>query len=40
MCERKSHKEAGKRPGKVGCTCGKNIRGTIDEESGRAWSRG
>ena len=47
--ERESHKEvgvkesdeeAGEEPAKVGWTCGKNGRGTIDEESGCSWSGG
>ena len=35
---RESHKEAGEEPAKVGWTGGKNGKGTIDEESGCAWS--
>ena len=35
---RESHEEAGEEPAKVGWTCGKNGRGTIDEERGCAWS--
>ena len=35
-----SHKEAGEEAAKVGWTCGKNGRGTIDEESGCSWSGG
>ena len=37
---RESHEEAVEEPAKVGWTCGKNIRGTVDEESGCAWSGG
>ena len=39
-CERESHKEAGEESAKVGWKCGKNGRGTIDEESGCPWSGG
>ena len=37
---RESHEEAVEEPTKVGWTCGKNGRGTIDEESGWTWSGG
>ena len=37
-CEREFHKEVGEEPAKVGWTCRKNGRGTINEESGFAWS--
>ena len=37
---RESHKEAVEEPAKVGWTCEKNGRGTIDKESGCAWSGG
>ena len=30
---RESHEEAGEETAKVGWTCGKNGRGTVDEES-------
>ena len=39
-CEREHHKEDGEEPPKVDWTCQKNGRGTIDEESGCAWSGG
>ena len=32
--------EAGEEPEKVGWTCGKTGRGTVDEESGCSWSGG
>ena len=38
--EREPHEEVGEEPGKVGWSCGRNGRGTIDEESGCAWSGG
>ena len=34
------HKAVGEEPAKAGWTCRKNGRGTIDEESGYAWSGG
>ena len=34
-CEKESHEEAGEESVNVGWTCGKNGRGTVDEESGR-----
>ena len=37
---RESHEEAGEKPAKVGWTCGKSGNGTIDEESGCAYSGG
>ena len=39
-CERKPHEEASEEPAKVGWTCGKNGRGTVDEKSGCAQSGG
>ena len=38
-CERELHKEVDE-PAEVDWTCRKNGRGTIDEESGCAWSGG
>ena len=37
---RESHEEVVEEPAKVGWTCGKNVRGTVDEESRCAWSGG
>ena len=39
-CERELHKEVGEELAKVGWTCRKNGRGTIDEESGCDWRGG